>query len=72
MKLLSEKIRIGKTLYNQYINNTDLKKGDIVLDTKDGAYGSVDMIKGDFIATRNGNVIELGIPMSRVTLLKTH
>jgi hypothetical protein len=61
-----------------YINNVhykvtddkDFSVGDMVLDREDGMHGKIDMIMGDKAAVRDGCVVELGIPFSRLIKLK--
>lgn len=41
--------------------------GDIVLDRKDGLYGTCDMLmKQDTIAIRDSCIVEVGVPKTRV------
>lgn len=62
--------RIHNILYTQAVDS-DIKAGDLVIDTKDGAYGVCDMIHedGKHIAMKDNFVVELGIPIERVKKL---
>jgi hypothetical protein len=62
------KIRVNGILYNQIV---DFKPevGQLVLDTKDFTYATIDMVRGDKVAVKCGWVVELGVPISRLRKL---
>lgn len=66
-------IAIGKKRYQQVISR-ELKEGDLVLDTKDNCYGIIEEIhkyvNQQYADVRDGDVVEVCIPLNRLRLLK--
>lgn len=55
--------RINDKLYEK--SDDEIQEGDMVYDTKDNTYGICDMMKEDWIAIRDGHIVEVGVPKSR-------
>lgn len=57
------RFRINNQLYEK--SEDEIQEGDMVYDTRNNTYGICDMIKEDWIAIRDGHVVEVGVPKSR-------
>jgi len=64
------KIRING-FYYRMVEPDYVREGDRVVDMRDGTHGICDMIHsdGNHIAIKDGSVIEVGVPISRIKLL---
>lgn len=61
-------MRIGNLIYR--ISDTPIKIGDMLLDRKDFSYGVCEYIDNEYLNMRDGWVVELHIPISRVYKLE--
>lgn len=50
--------------------NVTLKQGDVVIDLQDGCYGQIDFVENNHAAVRDGEVVEIGVPLSRLLKLR--
>jgi hypothetical protein len=64
------KVRINGIPYEQIkATKTNIKQGDLVVDTKDNCYGYIDMKSQNYVTIKFGCVAEVGVPISRIRKL---
>jgi hypothetical protein len=62
-------VKINNQLYKIDLACQSFQVGDVVLDRQDGTYATVDMVKGDKFALRDGCAIEIGVTCDRLVKL---
>lgn len=67
--MIEADIHIHGKLYYADLKNTKFKVNDLVLDLGDGTFAWIEKIQGKTCVLREGFVVELNVPLSRLVKL---